>query len=455
MQRLSLLRSPFTGVFSLRTPIPFPGSLLCRLSSTTSHSVRSQAAESFPVPLPSHPLPPPPPSHSSPASPIPSSSTLPPLSPLPPYPRDFTSSITDRLAQYARLPQRGVTLQQLLSVTEHPSPLSLLASAQFLYQELPIRLAKRVMELEALPYGLSHTTAVHRVKEWYRESFRELITTTEPRTVTEELHFTSVLERIYERHVGVVPMMAAGVLQMKRRLRASASSMSSIADQCPYLYEFLNRFYSSRMGIRLLISQHVALHHPQPGYIGTVALHACPMRIIRDAVDDASRACQRELSFIPEVSIQGDQEATFAFLPSHLHHVCFELLKNSMRAVAERFADDEDKAPPIVITLSHDASTFAVRLSDQGGGVPTADLEKVWSFLYTTMEHQDGAELTEALMQGGPQMERMAGWGYGLPLSRLYAKFLGGDLQLLSMPNHGIDCYLYLNKLGTTQMFVD
>ena len=85
----------------------------------------------------------------------------------------------------------------------------------------------------------------------------------------------------------------------------------------------------------------------------------------------------------------------------------------------------------------------------------TADLPKVWSFLYTTKElREEDEEVTEALMQG-TAMERMAGWGYGLPLSRLYAKFLGGDLQLLSMPNHGIDCFLYLNKLGTTQLFLD
>ena len=86
--------------------------------------------------------------------------------------RDFTPSINERLSEYSRLPQRGVTLQQLLSVGELPSPLALLASAQFLAQQLPIRLAKRVMELDSLPYGLSNTSAVQTVKGWYKLSFK-------------------------------------------------------------------------------------------------------------------------------------------------------------------------------------------------------------------------------------------------------------------------------------------
>jgi pyruvate dehydrogenase kinase 2/3/4 len=44
----------------------------------------------------------------------------------------------------------------------------------------------------------------------------------------------------------------------------------------------------------------------------------------------------------------------------------------------------------------------------------------------------------------------LAGLGYGIPISRNYARYFGGDLVIMSMENYGTDCYIYLPKLKET-----
>ena len=42
----------------------------------------------------------------------------------------------------------------------------------------------------------------------------------------------------------------------------------------------------------------------------------------------------------------------------------------------------------------------------------------------------------------------MAGLGFGLPLSRLHARYFGGDLEIVNVQGYGADVYLYLRNLG-------
>ena len=42
----------------------------------------------------------------------------------------------------------------------------------------------------------------------------------------------------------------------------------------------------------------------------------------------------------------------------------------------------------------------------------------------------------------------LAGLGYGLPLSRAYAQYWGGDLDIVSMQSYGTDAFCHLVRLG-------
>ncbi|KAJ1616710.1 branched-chain alpha-ketoacid dehydrogenase [Pavlovales sp. CCMP2436] len=74
------------------------------------------------------------------------------------------------IAEYAAKRQTGVNMQV----------------AQFLHHELPIRLAHRAIELEELPHGLSDMPSVQVVRDWYIESFNDLVAAKETNTPDEE-----------------------------------------------------------------------------------------------------------------------------------------------------------------------------------------------------------------------------------------------------------------------------
>ena len=75
----------------------------------------------------------------------------------------FSKELVEDIFKCAIKRQTGVTLRHMLDFGANPIDRQLLLSAQFLHQELPVRLAHRVAELENLPYGLSAKPHVLKV----------------------------------------------------------------------------------------------------------------------------------------------------------------------------------------------------------------------------------------------------------------------------------------------------
>lgn len=201
----------------------------------------------------------------------------------------------------------------------------------------------------------------------------------------------------------------------------------------------------------MLIGQHIALKEPQKeNHIGLIDTKCSPGRVCRDAIDDARSICMREKGGAPEVMIYGDPKFTFPYVPSHLHHMVFELVKNSLRAVYDRYDDEDDEPPPIRLVVAEGEEDITIKVSDEGGGIPRSGLPKIWTYLYTTAKSPlDEMEKNDAEGADGPAV--LAGYGYGLPISRLYARYFGGDLAIISMEGYGTDAYLHLNRLGNVQ----
>ncbi len=346
--------------------------------------------------------------------------------------------LQDRIQLLAQFKQRPLTMRQIYEFGINRSSEVLLQEAQFLHQELPVRLAHRVRDLESLPFGLPEMQSIRVLHDMYTESLIELVECPRPEDVKSEERFAQLLESIKKRHNNVVSIMARGILELKE-------SRGLIALQ-PEIQEFLDRFYLSRIGVRMLIGQHLALHEElRPGYVGLICSQCSPAEVLKVATRDARELCEFHYEAAPEVHMLGNAALTFTYIPSHLHHMLFELLKNSMRAAVESHADGLKALPPIRVILAEGQEDVTIRISDEGGGIPRTGLSKIWTYLYTTAK-------TASFERQSPYQNDfqapMAGLGYGLPISRLYARYFGGDLEVNSMDGYGTDAYLHLKRLA-------
>lgn len=485
----------------------------------------------------------------------------------------------------------------------NPSPGSIFLASQFIVEELPIRLAKKVKSLENAPLGLEDMPSTIKVKNWYAQSFQELTelkkpvidenlrqlltkstqnddsnvdaslfapptpnaaasgsngaangasppTNSEytpfsdfsdddgivyrsrylpsPYAVAEDESPSSVaptsptagksyynpcptnivwpkevydynklvcdaLTKIKKRHDATVATMAQGVKEWK--LDHQLVFVNS------QIQAFLDKFYMSRIGIRMLIGQHIALNMQQasptrqrlstffngkngssnatngtggrpskPNYVGVICTDCNVSDIAQDAIDTASYICEEHYGLFeaPEVQlITPDNDINFMYVPGHLIHMLFETLKNSLRATIEFHTPrlkkqlleenpgmdptsidlNDLKFPPIKVIISEGYEDIAIKVSDEGGGIARSEVPLIWTYLYTTVKEaptldQDG--------NNNSFRAPMAGFGYGLPISRLYAQYFGGDLKLISMEGYGTDVYLHLNRLSSS-----
>ena len=235
--------------------------------------------------------------------------------------------------------------------------------------------------------------------------------------------------------------MARGIQELRQALGTDELN--------PEIRQFLDRFYMSRIGIRMLIGQHVAMHEgSRPGHAGLICEKCSPATVVEEAIGDAQNLCLLHYTVAPEVGVFGKVDLAFTYVPSHLHHMLFELIKNSMRAVVEFHGADCPTLPIIRVVVAEGNEDLTIKVSDEGGGIPRSGISRIWTYLYTTA---DPSRMAPRTLYHSDFQAPFAGLGYGLPISRLYARYFGGDLQVISMEGYGTDAYLHLKRLATTE----
>ncbi|KAK4996257.1 [Pyruvate dehydrogenase (acetyl-transferring)] kinase isozyme 2 [Elasticomyces elasticus] len=257
--------------------------------------------------------------------------------------------------------------------------------------------------------------------------------------------FSTTLEKIKRRHDSVVTTIAQGILEYKRKRQRMQIDHN--------IQAFLDRFYMSRIGIRMLIGQHIALTDQRtqsdPNYVGIICTKTNVRDLAQEAIENARFVCEDHYGLFdaPKIQLICDTDINFMYVPGHLSHMLFETLKNSLRAVVETHGHDKEEYPVTKVVVAEGREDITIKISDEGGGIPRSSIPLVWTYMYTTV---DQTPHLDPDFNKSDFKAPMAGFGYGLPISRLYARYFGGDLKLISMEGYGTDVYLHLNRLSSS-----
>ncbi|XP_006860688.1 PREDICTED: Pyruvate dehydrogenase (acetyl-transferring) kinase isozyme 1, mitochondrial-like [Chrysochloris asiatica] len=239
--------------------------------------------------------------------------------------------------------------------------------------------------------------------------------------------------------------MAQGVVEYKESFWVDPVTSQNVQ-------YFLDHFYMSRISIRMLLNQHSllfggkgkgSLSHQK--HIGSINPNCNVVEVIKDGYENARHLCDLYYISSPELKLEElnakspGQPIQVVYVPSHLYHMVYELFKNAMRATMEHHAD-KGVYPPIQVHVTLGNEDLTVKMSDRGGGVPLRKIDRLFNYMYSTAP-RPCVETSRAVP--------LAGFGYGLPISRLYAQYFQGDLKLYSLEGYGTDAVIYIKALST------
>lgn len=380
---------------------------------------------------------------------------------------------------------RPVSLRQLAFFGKRLNKDKLLASANFVRTELPVRISHRIRDMQVLPFAVVSNRHLCHVYERYYQAFDKFRKFPVITTLEENERFCQLLDHLLNEHLSVIPQLVMGAIE-------NCLTDSIDPDR---MDQFIFKVLCSRISRRVIAEQHLALTQnlrdgaseidektSDPNYIGEVFLQCSARESVLECAELAKSVIQQTYpdAVMPDIEIEGQNVDTkFPYIKSHLNYIIGEILRNSIEATVLTHSPPKfhHKPPPILISISSTPQNIMFRISDQGGGIPTDILPHIWSFSKGPRSHgrlrnfkqvpefaglpsEVGKNIVEAherptaFQTASSSLSSLVGrppnlkLGMGLPLSKVYAEYWDGALELQSLEGYGCDVFLRISRLG-------
>lgn len=381
------------------------------------------------------------------------------------------------LMDWVRKEPKPISLRQLAFFGRKLTADKLISSANFVRLELPTRIAHRIRDMQVLPFACVSNPYLCHVYEQYYHAFNKFRKFPKIQTLQDNDKFCELLNELLDEHLSVIPSLVMGAIE---------NSMANTLES-DRLDNFMNQMLRSRISRRVIAEQHLALSHSfQNGktnytmdyesYIGEVFLQCDAKQAVEQCAQKAKALVQEVYPDVkmPDIEVEGHTGAAkFPYIKSHLDYIIGEILRNSVEATVSAHAEYKihRKPPPIVVSISNTPQNVMIRISDQGGGIPENLLPHLWSFArgpksttrldnfkrvpefaglssevktFRERKNNETVGSLSGLSSRPPELKL----GMGLPLSRVYAEYWDGALDLQSLEGYGCDVFLRISRLG-------
>mmetsp|Transcript_51908 Transcript_51908/g.151167 ORF Transcript_51908/g.151167 Transcript_51908/m.151167 type:complete len:399 (-) Transcript_51908:174-1370(-) len=342
-----------------------------------------------------------------------------------------------------------------------------------LHETLKVGLARCAVRLSEMPFGFCNAPSIRRVTSTYVQDFRQVLEFEHRHGMAgfEGEDYHAVTRDIFNRHRGTMLDVARGVFEFNEELNkvfGKDLELAELRGDLPVIQDVetsLDAFFTDRLTLRLLIS-HVHNLNQKPAddnrdMVGVVTVNTQPIAILSRAHVAARFMCMRDFDAAPNLQVNGvphdeyilseaSRQHQFPYVHTHLFYIFLELLKNAARASIERAMAEGGTGrdmviPSLRVIVPEDQQMWkrerSVKLADRGTGMTRQVLSKAFCYFYSSVK----ARPTVAEEVGDfDRQVPLAGFGFGLPISRVMARYFQGDIDLNSIPGKGTDVYVYL-----------
>lgn len=344
------------------------------------------------------------------------------------------------IRQVAHSTFQTVSLGQLIRKSR-PDAQGQIESGRWLQQQLPVRHARRIEDFLQLPHVVVSNPHIQRVLNQYLETFEAVTSFPTIENLDQAGKFRDILIKQMTKHGDGTRHIAEGYRQIRKMFPSIR------------LDDFLHCLFTSRIATRILMENFVIMHAPMENHVGVVRKDMRPQHIVESLSADLLKLTQSVYGCAPELEFRGNLDCTLDYIPRHIAYMLQEVLKNALRATVERHQNlghGFSNLPAVVVELQKGDVHVIIKISDQGGGMSKKLQREAWQYGWTTVspEPNDGDPIQPMGNRSDYHMKtELAGFGFGLPLTRLHAQYFGGDVFMQALPGHGIDMYLLLTHL--------